>query len=542
MVDTPGDNSTATGEVEPLNESHTSQTTNAKFQENQLDSIDLGDVHGEVVADPLKDDDTIDLDAQGDVTSSEKETEIPQVLTDENGKAIIPIDLECLIGVNLDHEKIVKLLDDREVELGLAEMDSRAQIKGSWENVLYSAAARMRTEQLRMQEALSNLSEEERANLVTRFRDEHGKVVLGVSPLSKKIKPGETITLTAEDAQVAFDCRRFGGGFRIQLFNSGISVDIIAPTGIEVDTMMANCHFIERQMGAQMGAHYFTYADVLIKEQMMRFVLDHVTNSSFSEWSKDGKLASVIKLPDLDAIVTYMAAMTHPDGFDNFKVPCTRVKTQEDPRTCTHVETLKINVFDLAVTRKAALSTKSLEFMAETRTSKKHTFAQVTEYQKNLGIDGEIVTVGDIRFCMRVPSIMEHLETGAQFLADIENEIEGDNTQGKYNQVAFRYMRSFAPWVQYVEAVGPGDGAIRSSDRIRIIRELDKLRDGVKSEDDAASYTKKFASFVDRAQLTYVGYPSLPCPACGYAADTPSGMITIDPFSTFFTLASLFSR
>lgn len=441
-----------------------------------------------------------------------------------------------------DPEKLGELLVADLNELGADGLDARVRSVGSWENIVFRAIREHNFEEGRIQEAIAALSPEDRKELSSRYRDSDGKTRLRTSALiGRGPSAGETRSLSGDEAVLAFENlgTNNGGGYRIPLYNSGITIDVIVPTGNDIQTMLTNCLTVDRELGSSSGAHYFTYADQMYKTQILNFIQPLIVNSSYSDWRKNGKLWSVIKLPDLMAIVMTIAAICYKDGFDDFMTKCTRPVTEENPQLCKHTESITANLFEMIVTRFAAMSKESIDFMIAARLGNaKNSLTQIAQYQAGLGLEGERITFGDLTFTLRVPTLAEHLDAGAKFISDIVNEIEGDNNEGRYEQFAFRYIRTFLPWIATVERRGPQGEIIKTSEARVIIRELEKLDD----KDPEDKLRNALRGYVNKVQLTYVGYPITECPACGYVGDTPSGMWTFDPFSAFFTLAFLYLR
>jgi len=435
-------------------------------------------------------------------------------------------------------ESLRDLVVTNEQLIGREALDARTRTTGTWENMIFRSLVDVSFEEIRLQEAIKQIIAEDGQSPTSRYKDpESGKTLLRTSSiLNKGPSVGEVKTVSGEEALMAFENARNnkGGGYRIPLYNSGITIDVVVPTGVDVQTMLTNCIQMDRELGATQGAHYFTYADQMYKTQVINFIQPLIVNSSYSDWRKKGKLWSIIKFPDLQAIITTIAAICYKDGFDQFVHRCSRPKSEAYPDLCRHEETFTANIFDMIVTRFSAINEECIKFLAQARLGqKRNNLTEIAKYQEGLGLEGETLTFGDVTYTMRIPTINEHLEEGANFYADIVNEIQADNDDTRYREVAVRYIRTFVPWIASVEVTAPNGGVIQTSDRRVIIRELEKF-----DKDDAEDVMRKgFRSYINKTQLTYVGYPVTPCAACGYSADTPSGMYTFDPFQAFFTLA-----
>lgn len=429
-------------------------------------------------------------------------------------------------------------------DLGAKQFAEKVRQTGSWENILFRAMDNHMIEEDRIQDALAALSAEDRAGMSSRYTED-GKTLLRTSKIgAHKPAKGEVKTVSGTDALIAFesissgsDGKARGGGYRIPLYNSGITIDVMTPTGNDLQTMLNNCILLDTQLGAAHGAHYFVHHDHIYKEQIIRFLRPLIVDTSYVDWRKGNKLWSLIKLPDLQGLVMTIAAICWRNGFDGFITKCTRKPDQDHPNQCTHTETISINLFEMIVTRFRAMSKTAIDFMVEARNGgKKHTVNQIAQYQAGLGLEGETIKAGNLTFTMRIPTIEEHLEAGSKFLGDITNELQGDNNDGRYDQMGFRYIRTFLPWVASVEVETADGGVLKTTDPDIIVRQLE-ITNGDGKVDE---FYDALVAYVNKAQLTYVGHPIVPCAACGYVAETPSGMRTIDPFSAFFTMAFLY--
>ena len=431
-------------------------------------------------------------------------------------------------------EALIELIRAAESEMGPSALDIQTRTVGSWANTVFRAILEPNYEESRLQEALASLSKEDKDSLSSRLRNDEGKTLLRTTSLREKLAPGETKSFTGDAALMAFEFQESGGGYRVPLYNSGITLDLIVPTGKDIQTLLTNCLIVDRDLGTSSGAHYFTYSDLMYKTQILNFIQPLIVNSSYTDWRKKNKLWSIIKLNDLAPLVATIAALCYRDGYEGFVTKCTRPTSETHPTLCRHTETINANIFDLIITRFATMHKEAIDFMVAARMGTvKHTVGQIAKYQSELAFEGERLTFGNITFVMRIPTLAEHAEAGQKFIADIVNEIEGDNNEGRLEQFGLRYIRTFLPWIASVEKKDKQDAVVRTNDARVIVRMLEHLDD----KDAEGKFRDSLRAYINKTQLTYVGYPVTECPECHYVADTPSGMWTFDPFSAFFTLA-----
>jgi hypothetical protein len=435
-------------------------------------------------------------------------------------------------------EELLERLREREASIGGAVLVTKLRTIGSWENLVLRALQEDYAEEERLREVLGELSPTDRQALSHQLLDPTtNKPLLKTSSLYEPIAGDDKQTLSGDAAFMAFACHKVGGGYRIPLYNSGITLDVIVPVGNDIQTMLNNCTAMDEQLGSSLGAHYFVYNDLVYKNQILNFVYPLIVNSSYSDWRKRDKLFSIMKLPDLVPLVATIAAMCHRDGFDGFVTKCSRPKSEDHPEGCQHTENLNVNIFNMILTRFQIMSKDAIDYMVDLRmNSGKRNLAAVAKYQADLGFEGERIVADNITFVMKIPTIAEHGDDGRRFISDIINEVEGDNTNGYYEQFGLRYIRTFVPWISSIETTvqtSEGPKVITTSEPKTIIHQLERIDGG-----DRGELRKLFLGYIAKTQLTYFGYPVLPCDKCGYKGDTPSGLWTVDPFNAFFTLVS----
>jgi hypothetical protein len=463
----------------------------------------------------------------------------PTVYADDQNPNAISFDEFTVDLRTVDRAQAAELLDEVEREAGAALLDKRVQTVGTWENTVYRVIAQPNLEERRIQAAVAALEPQDRTAMASRFRNEQNKVILrGGTPLTDPIPSGQIREVKGETAKQAWAFQETGGAYRVLLYNSGLSLDLTIPTGNDFQVLLVNSWTNDRELGTENGAHYFAYNDQVYKVNVITFLDNLIVGSSFDNWQKKDQLWSLIKLPDLNPLLTMVAAMCYPDGYDGFVTTCTRPVDEAHPTLCRHTETIKANLFELATTRHTVMSKDAIAHMVEARSGTKHNLTDIAKYQSTFGFEGQTLTFRDTTFTMRIPSIQEHLEAGRSYIAAILNEIPGDNTQGRYEQMGFRYIRSFIPWIARADRLNTGGGTLFTREPETIQYALELLSD----QDANDELLDLLRGYIDRVQLTYVGHPITPCPACNYVEDTPSGMRTFDPFAAFFTLALSFMK
>jgi len=456
---------------------------------------------------------------------------------------------EQVILAGQTQDQLLEAFSGHAVTMSSETLRDRIRSVGTWQNIVFRAIQGDADdfEIMRIQQAMKDVADEG-GDLGSHQLIKDGKILLQTSHRTMaKSAPGTVRELSGREAKAAMGTNRSGkaGWYRILLYNSGITVDVVLPSPSDIQTMINNCAREDDDLGTTQGMHYYLYSDQVFKINVVRFLQQLIIRSSFKDWNKNGQLWNVIKLPDLQALVMTIAAICYKDGYDNFIVPCTRIAdpNSEDPiaRTpCERVETLTVDLFKMILTRHSAMSEESVNHMVAARSSavSNQTLVELAQYQSGLGFDGEKITIGDVVLTMRVPSVTEHLDSGQAFLSAIRNEIDGDNTAGRYQAMGMRYIRTLTPWIASLDIVHDDGSIDRTADPEVIGWKLEQVDHSLPDSE----LREKIQAYINKIQLTYVGYPATPCTACGHMPQTPSGLLTFDPFSAFFTLAVLYTN
>ncbi len=466
-------------------------------------------------------------------TASIPDDEVPFVMPPDivesvpEGAGTIP-----LMG-GISTEEMEKTYQARLEKLGAANFITSVRTPGSYDNILYFSITKAYSEPDRIQDAVALISPDAREQFDYRLIKD-GKVILGPNVIGNMPGAGETVSGVSGIVEML--STRKGKIRRVPLYNSGFYIDIRAPSPDELNILINRCQLDTNEYGRSYGAHFYLYFDLILKEHFITMIMNMVVNASHKDFKTPGVLMQSIKLQDFNALITSVAALMYPDGYDDFKHICTRPHTQDHPNGCDHVETVKIDLTKMIKTNFQALNPNAVQHMVKARNlGTPVTTDEIKAYQIALGYDGQTVIYDTWRFTLTTPSLSDYMEAGALFNQDILNEVQADNTQGIYNSIAFREMRPFIPWIARVDALND-DGTVSKTtlDKTVISFILDqtmldpKYREGLRS---------KLLDYINKTQLTHICYPVFACPACGYEPHTKTGFFTVDPQNSFFTLA-----
>lgn len=440
--------------------------------------------------------------------------------------------------ISISPESLVALYDAHRKALGDDEFTQRVYTAGTYENILHNILIGNQAEADRELAALNKMSAEDLAKLAPRLVDPvTKKVAMGARRIGGGTAEGD-FTVSGDEAVAALLNMDGDGSFRIPLFNSGIAIDAMCPSNADLQNFLLSSMEHDRLVGTLIGGNYFAYSDLLVKQQTLDFCRKLITNTSMASWNKGDTLWSTMKLPDLNALEMWLAHLGAPEGYDGFVDICTAPRKADGTPSCTHQETLTVSLVDMIRTRWAMMSDEEVAFMVKTmQSSTKTTLDEVQKYQQSYGFDGMTIEHDDCVFTMKIPTVAEHLERGGEFIADITNEVAANNVMGAYGRINIRYMGILSSWVSAVKRTN-GKRSVSTTDTKAIVKMMEMCddRDNRAKRERDESLAGKIEAYINKVQLTWIGYPSTPCPSCGHIEDTPSGLKTVDPLSTFFTI------
>ena len=448
--------------------------------------------------------------------------------------------------IKMSPEQIIALYEAQRAELGADAFTTAVYTEGTYENILHNLLTNTHAEADRELKALNTtLSATELKALAPRKVDPTThKTILGARSIGGSTTPGD-FTVSGPEAFAALMNMDGSGSIRAPLFNSAIAVDLVPTTNADLQNFLLACMENDRFLGSTLGIHYYAYSDLLVKQQALSFVRNLISNTSMAGWNKGDTIWDIIKLPDFPALIMWLAHVSNPEGFDGFIDVCTSPRNTDGTPSCTHTETVKVSsLVDMIRTRWAVLDNDAVSFMIKAmQSSTKMTVAEVQAQQKSYGFDGMTIEHDDCIFTMEVPSITKHMECGSEFLSAITNEVAANNEMGAYARVTIRYMSILAAWVKTATRVH-GERRVSTNDRPAFTKLMEMCddRDRKLKRSREESLVGKIEAYINKVQLTWIGYASVPCPDCGYVEDTPSGLKTVDPLATFFTIAAVRSN
>lgn len=434
--------------------------------------------------------------------------------TKEEDKSI-PIYLQ-----DIPIEKLADLLETRKTLLGEEKFEELQSIKGTYENLLTALVVDYSQEAIRMTDILNKISD------TSKLGQEYvvdGKTVLkSVRTPRPKTANGKNIK-DRQEARKEFAIKS-GLLKRVSLYNSGFHIDLEAPRLTALNEFFTRTYVETTEYGREFGAPFFFFNDLLIKEAIADLFLKQTVDSSLKEWNRGTLLLQHISIFDMKVILTALAGMMFMDGYE-FTHVC-----KNPSGKCTHSETALINLNKLIVTDYMKLSDAAIDHM---KIEDVINVAKVAAYQKEVNSSKEVV-IGHLRLTLKVPSIAEVLAYGKVFNAELTKNNFADTNGNIYRTLTYSYYKAFTPYVEEIAYLTPeGDVDFSTVEKDAITDELGRLQD----TDIKRVFEKEITDYISEREVSYIGYPAVVCPSCGYQPTEPRGFCSVDPEYTFFTLS-----
>ena len=448
------------------------------------------------------------------------ETETNTTVVNEQSEEVQKVEDEIRVFFqSVGVTDLVTALESRSKLLGTEEFQSRVEIVGSYENLLSQAINEYSGEAQRVLSAINAIEDKtEFDNKLIR----DGKTIL-TSVLTPRRPSGNGKMLTGRQARIEFAIKS-GQVKRIPLYNSGFTVDIEAAQLSDLNNFFNRAFDETNTYGRELGAAFFYYNDLLIKEAVVDLIIPQIIGSSLKGWNKENVLLTNIKLSSLKVILNGLAALMFPEGFEYTHV-CPNPSGE-----CTHVEKTLIDITKLFRHNFMKLPEENIDMI---RNQVDITHEKLTEYHNSLNFK-KSVRYGNIEFILRDPSLYDYLSYGKKFNTELLKGNLTDNVKSINPEEAlmFSYYKIFVPYIKSV-ALYDSDNKIDiiTDDEETITHQLSILQ----KNDKDRTFIADIEKYINDCEITQICYPAMPCPKCNYMPQTGGGYYTVDPINTFFT-------
>lgn len=431
---------------------------------------------------------------------------------------------------NLGEEALLKIIEKRILDVGPSTYQTEAGELGTFANVQALQHANRSTEADRVHAALNAITD--KSQLLAKLTGMKGdKEVRILGPASPKPNfGGADNPLSGTDALIAFKQGRNRNSVgRFPLYNSGFHVDMVSPARSEINSFITQTRVDVATYGRLMGSHFYLFADALIKEVCIRFIMSCIKNSTLRGWDKRNVFLENVSLHDFDVLLWAMACLMYPNGYNDFRSACTGDK-------CSHVETGTIDLFKLALTDFSRLNKNAIMHLVSNTAKDSVGASEIMTYHKELGLSKE-VRVKNIGISLAVPSLARYFSASQRFMSLMIDQIYSEAPEATTMFAAYRLYRQTAPYIKELRLYEDetSDNVLTATSDIEAIEAiLDDIQ--TDDEDNSGKLFAAITDFINTTKLTHLAIPAYECPACGTMQQTQSGYLTLDPLRVFFMM------
>ena len=405
---------------------------------------------------------------------------------------------------------------------------------GSWSSI---ASFQMENTRGEVQREMDHLEKLDPNHIRQRFvHPETGKVYLTHSHKLKTPSLTQGSTIEPGSEGLKYILHKEGRTVkRCILINSGFSLDLMTPTVRMIADFIRQINNSKLRLGTLLGLPIYFFLDCVVKQEFLNLLKQIVNHSNLPNWSEGDTLAANIDLADLPALMTHVAALLHPNGFEGFRHACQRPVDADHPNGCDYVTTLTIDIGKLLQTKWELLGEDGRLHMRNALAKNILSMEEIELYRKsNNFLNGTVLTFGNKSIKLRSISILEHLEMANKFITTLTDTLK-DPSQETLD--LYMNPRSIQQIGFYIDSIIYKDDNTVIKDREMIQQFLDYVQyeKGFKDE-----VVEPIVKAISDHQCTYPCYAVFECPKCGYTPKVPKGFYVVDPQRMFFTIALKF--
>jgi hypothetical protein len=328
---------------------------------------------------------------------------------------------------------------------------------------------------------------------------------------------------------------KLGVIFNVPLWHSGFWIRIKAPSEGALLELYRQMTSDKVTLGRATYGLIFSNNTSYAARVLLDFVIDNMYESSLAIKEGDN-IRNYIKTPDLPILLWGLACSIYSNGFQYTRACIS------DPEKCNHILKEKLDLSKLLWTDSSALTAHQVNHMTkrqrgsmETDSLKRYT-DEFIRGQKN-----KINLTDDVSITIKIPTIVEHIDSGYRWINTIEENygkalIQDETKRDDYliSQGKATVMRQYAHFVESIEVAGDVyDDTETLEDVLNDLTASDKIR---------TAFMDKIAEYVADSTVSMIAIPTYTCPSCG-GNQSPakthsafSNLIPLDIIPTFFTL------
>lgn len=374
-------------------------------------------------------------------------------------------------------------------------------------------------------------------DLTEKLKRSYGGVGDADATVSSKFRGKDRIELTDADAFMAM-ATMTGGMRRVTLWNSGFSITLrkLPLTLLNAYYQMANT--TDYQYGKQFGAFYYLFADLLIKQHIIEYLIPAaICTSNYAHWRDPDKLLSAISLQDFPTILWAMGCMMHPNGA-NVHFVC------GEPN-CGHAEQVNSDLTKLRLLNTDLIND---EMVAHFKQPGLYTDEMLQNYRKICNLNkpieleyGEGLGWRKWKFNLRQISLADHIDVGKDFNADLQRTCHIDRRAEVTDYTTYNLYRTYKPWIESLEmtykhgeteqTIVLNNSGTEETDKA-VYLTLETI------QQEAPEFDKMMQDYITDTAISHIAFYMPKCPACGAEPKVGyHGYIPYDAMRNFFTLA-----
>lgn len=341
------------------------------------------------------------------------------------------------------------------------------------------------------------------------YTDENGKQI----DITTKPRAVSTNTLsTASVVMLINEAESTGITLSIPLYASGFHVTVAPPTLADFVSMSSLARQAQYDAFSATWGMRFTNSIATKTEVFVRSILRHVVSTSLEMTGpKEDQLLKAIHPYDIPHLLAGYAATFLPDGFE-YERGC-----MANPGTCSQVAKGRLNVRDMMLVDKTALSSAQLTHLAKTA-AKSHSHDSLRTYRNGFNRVERVAitphvdaTIGDI-------NLMDYFSATSETIALVESFVRemGPASESTRSAEITRFIEStdilkHVHWIKALHVKRNGTEVLLSQpEHIR-----SALQALASNEKAAEQLDKAVNDYHNRHIFSHVGVSGYRCESCG---------------------------
>ena len=316
------------------------------------------------------------------------------------------------------------------------------------------------------------------------------------------------------------------GTKKVFLINSGFYVVVRPLSNYEISEFVNTLRTDTTEYGRILGAYFYLYANFYVKQFFADKILSIVTDSNLERWKQGTTLIENISLHDFKTILWACASLMFKDGVEFTKI-CAK---------CQYVEKVMMDLSKLYFTNSLAIMDAAYPSISG---KKSVSVEDVKKYQSLIKYDTpNSYTYGSWKIDLKVPSVKEYLDYAEMFLKKLQEEVTEVNDENAIQQFTrFTYLKQYSPWIKEIANYENGELLFKLNDEETIFENISDL------DLEDTTFSTDMEEYIQKTMLTYIAFPYVKCPACGYVPENvKNGFVAYDIETSFFTMCVIKSR